>query len=125
MTDLAAVESDAVAGRLVSKDGVDRPQHRLGRAERDFQRHYAPFLAGVADASFEIFAHVQKGPGIGALKAVDRLFGVADGKDRAQAVAGPLAGIELLGERSHDLPLLGVSVLRLVDQNVIEAAIEL
>ncbi len=125
MTDLAAVESDAVAGRLVSKDGVDRPQHRLGRTERDFQRHHAPFLPGVADASFEILAHGQESSRIGALKAVDRLFGVADGKDRAQAVAGPLADEKFLGERRHDLPLLGVGVLRLVDQNVVEAAVEL
>src|SRR5438309_9218866 len=113
MTDLAAVESDAVAGRLVSKDGVDRPQHRLGRAERDFERYHAPFLPGVADASFEIFTHGQKGSRIRALKAVDRLFGVADRKDRAQAGANALTGEKLLGEGRHDEPLLGIGVLRL------------
>src|SRR4051812_38553981 len=108
MTDLAAVESDAVARRLLPKDGVDRPQHRFGRAERNFQRHHAPFLAGVADASFEILTHGQKGTRIRTLKAVDRLFGVADGKGRAQAVGGALACEKLLGECRHDLPLLGV-----------------
>ena len=125
MTDLAAVESDAVAGRLVSKDSVDRPQHRLGRAERDFQRHHAPFLPGVADAPFEIFTHRQECSRIRALKAVDRLLGVAHGKDRAQAVANALTGEKLLGEGRHDLPLLGVGVLCLVDQNVVEAAVQL
>ncbi len=38
---------------------------------------------------------------------------------------GALAGEELLGERGDDLPLLGVGVLRLVDQDVVEPAIEL
>src|ERR1700747_1752696 len=97
MTDLAAVESDAVARRLVTKDCVDRPQHRLGRAKRDLQRDHAPLLPGVANSSLEIFTHRQIGSRIRALKAVDRLFGVADGKDRAPAVAG----VEFLGERRH------------------------
>jgi len=60
-------------------------------------------------------AHRQKGVRIGPLKTVNRLFRVADGKDRAQSIAGAFARKELLGERGHDLPLLGVGVLRLID----------
>ena len=47
----------------------------------------------------------QEGVRIGALKAVDRLFRVADGKDRAQAIAGALAGKELFGERGRRSPI--------------------
>ena len=72
-----------------------------------------------------MLAHRQKGARVGALKAVDRLLRVADREDRAEAVAGALAGEELLGQRGDDRPLLGVGVLRLVDQDVVEAAIEL
>ena len=39
--------------------------------------------------------------------------------------ARPLAGEELLGQRLDDRPLLGVGVLRLVDQDVVDAAVEL
>src|SRR5215831_12867305 len=125
VTDLAAVEGYAVAGCLMPKDGVNGPQHRLGRAKRDLERHHAPFLPGRADAAFEMLSHPQKGSRVGALKAVDRLFGVADRKDRAHAVAGPFSGVKLFGERRHNFPLLRVGVLRFVDQNVVETAIEL
>src|SRR5216684_8663787 len=99
VTNLAAVEGDAVMRGLMPKDRVDRPQHRLGRAERDLERHDPPILAGLNDPLFEVPAHRQKGARIGALKTVDRLFRITDGKDRAQAIAGAFTGKELLGER--------------------------
>jgi hypothetical protein len=69
--------------------------------------------------------HRDKLARVGALKAVDRLLGVADREDRANALAPALAGEELLGQCRDDLPLLRISVLRLVDQDVVEPAIEL
>ena len=125
MTYFGAVERDPVMRRRVPKNGVDGAQHRLGRAERDLQRHDAPVLPGGVDARLEMTAHLEEGARIGPLKAVDRLFCVADREYRAQAIARALAGKEFFGERGDDLPLLGVGVLSLVDQNVIEAAIEL
>ena len=62
----------------------------------------------------------------GSLEAVDRLLGIADREERAHALAVRAgAGGEILGDLAQDLPLLGVRVLRLVDQHVVDAAIEL
>ena len=69
--------------------------------------------------------HPQEGVRVGALKAVDRLLCVTDGKNCAGAVARAVAGEKLFGERGYDLPLLGVGVLRFVDQYVVEPAVEL
>src|SRR5438046_8065825 len=71
--------------------------------------------------------HRDKGAGIGALEAVDRLLCVADRENRAVALTphAALAGEKLVRERFDDVPLVGVRVLRLVDQDVIEPAIEL
>ena len=61
-----------------------------------------------------------------ALEAVDRLLRIADREERAHALAaGAVAGGEILGDAAQDLPLLGIGVLRLVDEHVIDAAVEL
>ncbi len=70
-------------------------------------------------------AHGDERCRIGALKAEDRLLGIADGEDRADRVARTPAGEKLLGQGRHDLPLVRVGILRLVDQDMIDAAIEL
>ena len=72
-----------------------------------------------------MLAHAREGSGIGALEAKDRLLGIANREDRADLGPRTLAGEELLRERGDDLPLLGIGVLRLVDENVVEAAVEL
>ncbi len=46
MTDGAAVERDAIGRVGVAEHRVDRLQQRFGGAERDLQRHHAPFLFG-------------------------------------------------------------------------------
>ena len=62
----------------------------------------------------------------GALEAVDRLLGIADREERAHALAArAAAGGEIRGDPAQDLPLLGVGVLRLVDEHVVDAAVEL
>ena len=123
--DRRAVERHAVLRLGAGEDGIDRGQHRVGRAEGDVERDVAPALAQGLDARGEMLAQAQEGLGIGALEAVDRLLGIADGEDGAALGAGALAGEELVGQRLHHLPLLGVGVLRLVDQDVVEPAIEL
>ncbi len=70
-------------------------------------------------------AHAMEGFRIGALEAVDRLLDVADREDRARLLARAGAGEEFLGQCRDDLPLLRAGVLRLVDQDVVEAAVEL
>src|SRR5690606_1963141 len=62
----------------------------------------------------------------GALEAEDRLLVVADDEDRADAAAmRALAAEEIVDQREDDVPLRAVGVLRLVDQYVIEAPVEL
>ena len=65
--------------------------------------------------------------GIGALEAEDRLLLVADREQRARThpLARALAGKELLRQLVDDAPLLRAGVLRFVDQDVVEPAVEL
>ena len=61
-----------------------------------------------------------------ALEGEDRLLLVADRKHRAHhAVARAGAGGEFRDDMRDDVPLPGAGVLRLVDQHVIDAAVEL
>ncbi len=68
---------------------------------------------------------VGEAPGIGPLERIDRLLLVADSEDGA--ILGPCAGAgeELRRQGAHDVPLVGGGVLRLVDQHVVDAAVEL
>ena len=77
----ATPPSAAVAG----EDRIDRSQHRLGRAERDVERHMPPWPLRLGDARLEMRAHRDEGARVGALKAVDRLLGVADREHGAHA----------------------------------------
>ncbi len=67
----------------------------------------------------------EKGGGIGSLKAEDGLLDVADREDRARRPARALARKEFLGELLDDLPLLRRGVLRLIDQHVVDTAVQL
>src|SRR5207302_8217223 len=61
-----------------------------------------------------------------ALKREDRLLLVADREDRAgDAIARAFAGGEFGDDVVDDIPLPGARVLRLVDQHMINAAVEL
>ena len=72
------------------------------------------------------FAPHQREPGRHrALERKDRLLLVADGKQRARRRAGPFAGEEFLDQRLHHLPLARAGILRLVNKDVLDAAVEL
>lgn len=109
----------------VGEDRIDRLQDRLGRAERNIKRQLQPGLVSIVDALLKMLPHCQKGVRVGALKAEDRLLHVANGEHGADRGACALAGKKFLGQGGYDGPLLGIGVLCLVDQNVIEPAIEL
>ena len=125
VANLAAFEGYAVMRCLMPENHVDRMQYRLGRPKRDIEGHDPPILSGGSDALFEIPPHRHESARVGALKTVDRLLCVPDGKNRAVVTAGTVAGEELPGECRGDFPLLRVGVLRFVDQDVIETAIQL
>ena len=59
------------------------------------------------------------------LERIYRLLLVADREHRARDAARAGAGGEFGGQPAHDLPLLVAGVLRLIDQNVIDAEVEL
>jgi hypothetical protein len=69
--------------------------------------------------------HPVEALGVGPLEGEDRLLAVAHHEDRAQALGlGALAGRELVGEPFDDGPLAGRGVLRLVHEDVVDAAVE-
>src|SRR4029078_3899418 len=107
------------------EDRVDRPEYRRSRAKRGDQRQFRELLTGGADALSEILTYTLERRRGGALEAEDRLFGIADDEHRAAQRASAFAGEELLRQRRHHLPLLGIGVLRFVDEDVIDAAVEL
>ena len=64
--------------------------------------------------------------GVAALEAVDRLLVVADREQGPPAFLGlARPGEQFLGERPDDVELGGVGVLRLVDQDMVDLAVEL
>src|SRR6187401_994991 len=74
---------------------------------------------------FESARVLREYPRIGALEREDRLLVVTDGEQRARDGARPGTGGEFIGERSDDLPLPRARVLRFVDQDVVDAKVQL
>ncbi len=117
---------DAAVDRFVAKHVVDRLQDRRSRAERIGERHRIEFQPGIPKPLLQSAAAAIELAGCGTLKRKDRLLLVADRKNRAgDAVAGARARGELGNDVCDDIPLPGAGVLRLVDQHMIDAAIEL
>src|SRR3546814_6983769 len=74
----------------------------------------------------EQVARGREGAGIGALESEDRLLAVADGEQRADALGIARRHHEkLLRQRQHDAPLAHIGILRLVDQDMVGALVEL
>ncbi len=119
---------DTILGAVQPEHRVHRLQHCGGGPEGDVQRHRVPVALGGLGAGLEMAAHPGEFGGVGALEAEDRLLLVAHGEDGARRLAAvPRAesGEELLGDGADDLPLLRIGVLRLVDQDVVQPAVQL
>ena len=121
---IARIHHTGRRGR-VCEHTIHQLQHRLRGAERHVQRRVLPGLACRAHALAQQSVRLVEGIDIGALERIDRLLAVADGEHGAVHVAGRRAGEELRGQRVRDAPLLGRGVLHLVQQQVIEAAVQL
>ena len=105
---------------------VHRRQHGFRRAEGDVERHILPLPGGAANLRRKPVARGVEHGGVGALKAIDRLFGIADRENGAQGVvARAFAGKEFHRQRARHVPLFGAGVLRFVDENMVESAVEL
>src|SRR5882724_13446412 len=85
----------------------------------------AEFKPGRLVAALELSAPLGELARLGALEREDRLLLVADREDRSRRLARTLAGGEFRHQLRDDLPLPRARVLRLVDQHVIDAEIEL
>jgi hypothetical protein len=99
---------------------------RRRRAKRIIQRGFAERLAYGGKIGVKLVPLTVEDGNIGALKGIDRLLPVTHHEQgpRLAAVAA-FAREELARQRLHDLPLHGAGVLRLVDEQVLDAAIEL
>ena len=125
---LAARRRHAGPGLGVHEQGVDEGQDLRRRAIGDQQRHTVGPLSRRDDVGDIALGLVKQPARICALEAVDRLLLVADHEQGA--VGGPLLpksgpGPELAGQPPDDVPLLGRGVLGLVDQDMVDAAVQL
>ena len=121
----AGIAGDAGVEVRRLENAVDRAEHAGAGAERTLEFQVAPALLLVVELPGEMPAHVVEFLGRGALEREDRLLFVADRKHRAPHVRARAAGRELRDDGAHDAPLLRAGVLRLVDQHVVDAEIEL
>ena len=117
---------DAAEDVLLAEHMVDRMQDRRSGAERIGKGYRIEFQPGVLELLLQRpAAQVEFARGR-ALEREDRLLLVADREHRAHhAVAGAGAGGEFGNDMGDDVPLPGAGVLRLVDQHMIDAAVEL
>ena len=115
--------ADQGAGALGIGEGViDKGEDVLGRAIGGLQRHALEGGTRSPDQGVIDLGFLTQPLGAGALEGVDRLLFVADGED---GPVGFFAREELPGQGAHDGPLLGGGVLGLVDQDVVDAAVQL
>ena len=85
-------------------------------------------MIDVAGLLLHAFAHFGKELWLCALKAVDRLLFIANGKHGALdplMLMAPFAGKKLFRQFGNERPLCRRGVLGFIDQNMIKAAIEL
>ena len=115
----------AGTGSRLGKHGVGRSEHRPGRAEGFGQGKRRPRPLGGLGPVSKAAMGGGKRAGVGALEAEDRLFLVADREQGARRGAGAPTGEEFFRQGRDHGPLRRTGVLRLVDQQVIEAAVEL
>ena len=120
------VEGQSARGFRLGKDQIDRVQDRLCRPEGNVQILGVPVAVSTLYVGPEGVPHGLKNLRIGALKAIDRLFEITDHERRPHTVAMLIGSVvEGLRQPADDGPLVGVCVLRLIDQHVCQTLIEL
>src|SRR5581483_2908919 len=117
---------NAAIDLLIAKDEIYRLQDGRARTERIDEIDGIEFQPGIDESLTQFPAPGVEFAGCGALKRKDRLFLVADRENRPRhALARAFAGREFGNKMIQNVPLPRACVLRLVDQDMIDAAIEL
>ena len=111
--------------RLDREDPIDAFQHRRRRSKREVQGYRSERQLGVKVAAFELAPHRVEHRRRRALERKDRLLFIADREECADPPTRALAGQEVGSDFAQDVPLRLRSILRLVDQNMVDAGIEL
>ena len=119
------VGGDAGVDLARGKHAVDAAEHGLAGAERVMEAQVTPALLGRVELAGEFAPHLIEGKRRRALEREDRLLLVADREHRAPRIGARAARREFGHDGAHDAPLLGAGILRLVDQHVVDAEIEL
>ena len=125
MADHLAARAHVAAHLFGGENRIHRFQHRLGRAEGIVERDRVPHLARVPGLLLEIAAHFVQCMRVGTLEAEDRLFLVAHNEQRAGCFTRTFAAEKLVRQRRDHTPLLRAGILRFVDQQMVEPAVDL
>src|SRR5581483_3050482 len=91
----------------------------------EMKLRFGPAETGRPRLPAQLAAHLGEAGRNRALEGEDRLLLVADREQRPRRLARSPAGEEFLDQGLHHLPLARAGVLRLVDENVVDAAVEL
>ena len=121
MRNVLAFAGHAFSSRPVTKQFVNRIQNRCRRTERNIQMN----LVKIRRLCGKIFSHFVKTARIRTLKTVNRLFPIADGKYRPHCLTRAFAGKKICSQRFDNRPLIRRSVLRLVNQYMVNAPVQL
>ena len=115
----------AEAGGIGPVEGVvHHPQDRFCGPEAVFEHHRVQRRIGVHQPFAEVLAHPVELGRVGALEGVDRLLLVTNDKDRAPRLPRAFARREFARQPFDHVPLHGRGVLRLVDKDVVDAAVQ-
>ncbi len=124
LDDLAARQiTPSAAGRLLNTASTALSTASVERKERVSGTSFHSLLGVRLGA--KVASNLAEADGVGALETIDRLLLVADRKQRAELSGSAFAREELLRQSLNDRPLCRVGVLRLVDQDMVDAAIDL
>ena len=117
---------DAAIDRLVAKHEIHRLQDRRFRAERIGEGDRIEFQPGSLELRLQLAAALVEFTRGRTLKRKDRLLFVADCKHRAQyAIARAGTRSKFGNDVGDDVPLPRTCILRLVDQHVVDATVQL
>ena len=109
-----------------AEDAVHGLENLRRRAEGDGQIDRAELAASFTNAVLVTVMNSFENIGVGTLERIDRLLAIADHKHRARFWSmAAFAGKEFIRQCTDDFPLWRAGVLRLVNQQVLDAAVEL